>query len=383
MKTKMRRLNLSQMQARCFATTPSFKSEPGFQVFSSATGVHLFKDNGASVLAVAHLDSVQSSNHFYELFVGGQRWVLNPKLDDRLGVYVILDYLPSYGLNYDILLTEGEESGRSTAGDFNPPEGKTYNWMFQFDRMGEDVVTYDYRCKELEEHLERHGFKTALGSFSDICKLESLGCKGFNVGCGYENYHSLWAIANLGILKRQLLRFLSFYWEMHNLHLPHTEKKWSGHVGAEMGGYGGYRAGWEGPRGGNHRKRGKHYRWDKDKKALIEFDSPEEPTQPPLSQEATQPVETVEAKEKKLSECDLCNQESTSLTYIMGCWFCDECVKEIEDPDGTGSRIGECHACLSPGEELKSYRGSWYCPVCLAWAVHVCEGKGDVVAPEN
>ena len=41
-------------------------------------------------------------------------------LDDRLGAYIILDLLPKLGINVDVLLTVGEEQGRSTANFFAP-----------------------------------------------------------------------------------------------------------------------------------------------------------------------------------------------------------------------------------------------------------------------
>ncbi len=58
------------------------------------------------------------------------------------------------GINVDVLLTTGEEMGQSSAAYFDPGE-KKYNWMFQFDRGGTDVVTYDYGDKSL--------YKTAQG----------------------------------------------------------------------------------------------------------------------------------------------------------------------------------------------------------------------------
>ncbi len=389
MKAKMKKLDLIQMERRCAMPTAQFKREPGFQVFSSKTGVHLFKDNGADILAVAHLDTVQSTDHFYELFVGGQRWVLNPKLDDRLGVYVILDYLPLYGLNYDILLTEGEETGRSTAGDFVPPEGKQYNWMFQFDRMGEDVVMYDYSCIELRGYLERHTFKVGIGSFSDICKLEELGCKGFNVGVGYENYHSLWAIANLAILKRQILRFLSFYVEMHGIRLPHEKRVWSGR---QYTGYGEEWGEWDAAtksykRGGNHHKK---HRWEGNK--LVEDKSVQtqksiEDTQPIVQAESEKTTEIEIDPKTKLYKCPSCHKPVQSISWYRGMWLCRECLMdsvdrvEPESESGHSYRVGVCAACNGEELLLEFFHGSWYCQDCFAFAKRVIE-QGDIHPPE-
>jgi acetylornithine deacetylase/succinyl-diaminopimelate desuccinylase-like protein len=79
---------------------------------------YAFRDNGASVLAVAHLDTVVRHQQRLCNFVetAGGEIVYSGALDDRLGAYVILDMLPKLGINVDVLLTVGEESGQSTTG---------------------------------------------------------------------------------------------------------------------------------------------------------------------------------------------------------------------------------------------------------------------------
>ncbi|MCP6726064.1 hypothetical protein NL526_28810, partial [Klebsiella pneumoniae] len=65
--------------------------------------------------------------------------------DDRLGLYYIMEILPSLGINVDVLLTTDEEIGQSSASEFKKAEGKQYNWMFMFDRHGYgNVVMYQY-----------------------------------------------------------------------------------------------------------------------------------------------------------------------------------------------------------------------------------------------
>lgn len=180
----------------------------------------VFIDNGAPVLGIAHLDSVSTLNHFYSFRIGEERFVFSPKLDDRLGVYVLLSLLPSLGVHMDILLTTDEESGRSTGANFTPP--RQYNWMFQFDRTGDDVVHYQYNTPKLISRLKKAGFKNpSRGAASDISKMGHLKCLGFNVGTAYLDYHTEWARANLTVLASQTAKFLTFYKHNKDIAMPY------------------------------------------------------------------------------------------------------------------------------------------------------------------
>lgn len=185
------------------------------KVYDTPNGVMIFKDRGADILAVAHLDSVDKQA-FCNISLS-ERKIYSPWLDDRLGAYIILFLLQKMGITTDILLTEGEESGRSTAQHFQtdefPVHDRKYNWIVEFDRRGEDVVMYDYGTVELADKLRKHGFEIGIGSFTDICYLGHLKRSAFNVAIGYENYHSGGAWADLDVLDRQINRFVSFYKE--------------------------------------------------------------------------------------------------------------------------------------------------------------------------
>jgi len=77
-------------------------------------------------------------------------------VDNRLGVYLGMELLPSLGIGVDLLLTTGEEEGYSTAALFRTR--KRYHWMFSFDRKGEDVVLYQYERPSLVATLREAGF---------------------------------------------------------------------------------------------------------------------------------------------------------------------------------------------------------------------------------
>lgn len=181
-----------------------------------------FRDNDASVLAVAHLDTVVPGNRRTPRFSkteDGPR-VISGALDDRLGAYVILRLLPKLGVTCDWLLTVGEESGQSTAWLFN--QDKEYDWVIEFDRAGTDVVMYQYEDYDSVQAVEAAGAKVGLGSFSDIAYLEHLGVKAFNWGVGYRgNYHSENGYAYLNDTFAMVAKYLRFHEQNTGTAMPH------------------------------------------------------------------------------------------------------------------------------------------------------------------
>lgn len=167
------------------------------------------QDNGSDILAIAHLDTVQADMTCQVVDTASGLLAVSGALDDRLGVYIILEMLPKLGITCDWLLTTDEEIAQSTAECFDPP--KEYNWMIQFDRGGTDVVMYQYETPELCELVEASGAQVGVGSFSDICLLDHLGCAGFNWGVGYEDYHSARSHAWLEDTFRMVARFVKFH----------------------------------------------------------------------------------------------------------------------------------------------------------------------------
>ena len=139
----------------------------------------LFEDNGAKILGVAHSDTVFDGDKIPLL--EGEGYTMSGKLDDRLGVYALLEYLKGK-FEYDILITTDEEICCSTARLFDT--NKQYNWIFELDRSETDLVTYQY-------DWEPKDFEIGRGSYSDIVDLEHLGCQAINVGIGYHDQHNI------------------------------------------------------------------------------------------------------------------------------------------------------------------------------------------------
>lgn len=181
-----------------------------------------FIDRGSNILGVAHLDYVMTTSPRYSKRLGR---VYCPQLDDRLGVWVLLSLLPTLGCpTFDVLLTDNEERGLSTAKHFEPPKDRQYSYIFEFDRAGTDVVLYEYEDADMLSLCELFGWEVGLGSFSDISYLEHLGCKGFNIGTGYYKQHTLRCYANLEETLAQAKRFVRFAKQLGDERLPHIQR---------------------------------------------------------------------------------------------------------------------------------------------------------------
>ena len=163
----------------------------------------IFIDNNSDVLLVAHLDTVLKPRFLRhkknKIYASG--------LDDRLGCMVA--YRLAAQLKADLLLTDLEESAKTTA---KHHDCKKYNWIAEFDRMGDDVVTYDCDNVEFRDVLKEQ-WKIGFGSYSDISSLVTKACC-VNVGIGYKNAHDKNSSVCLNTLSRQIDKFIAFF-ELH------------------------------------------------------------------------------------------------------------------------------------------------------------------------
>lgn len=202
--------------------------EPRYKLFSRSDrpeDYYHYRDNGSSVLAVAHLDTVVSQQGRTPYFRDTKNGpaIVSGALDDRLGAYVILELLPKLGLTCDWLLTVGEESGASTAEYFSS-NGKKYDWIIEFDRGGTDVVMYQYEDAASVRLVEAAGPEVGWGSFSDIAYLEQLNVKAFNWGVGYRgNYHSEDGYAFLNDTFAMVAKYLRFHEQNAGTPMPHDK----------------------------------------------------------------------------------------------------------------------------------------------------------------
>jgi hypothetical protein len=215
-----------KLRARCLARTAGLLA--GRSSFGPAAtdkswitnSDYTFIDNHSNILAVGHCDFVEHVPTFSRASLVGERVYFSPAMDDRLGVYTILDVLPQLGLTYDVLLTDNEEKGLSTAESFIPPDGKQYNWIFEFDRRGTGAVFYQYDHTAISDAAKDY-FKHEIGTFSDISLLD-LKCGGINVGTGYYHEHNYYCHMILSDWEDQVQRFIRFYRRYKDTRFPYA-----------------------------------------------------------------------------------------------------------------------------------------------------------------
>lgn len=199
-------------------TTPTekvFEDYKQYVINDNIMKHHIFIDMDAPVLYVAHVDTVRNLLLPEEILYHDN--IINATgLDDRLGIYIAFK-LNALGYKGDILLTDHEEIGFSTAKFFKTK--KKYKWVCEFDRAGEDFVTYGDDSKEFIKTLKEFDMEQGKGSYSDITvlNLPDNPCM-FNLGIGYQLAHSIDSFCDVTVMLRSLKRFMKFYKEYSNTH---------------------------------------------------------------------------------------------------------------------------------------------------------------------
>lgn len=192
---------------------------------------HIFIDNDSPVLMVCHIDHVRPIED--DPLCSDKR-IVSRNLDDRLGC-ALLWQLANGPMKADILLTDLEEKGMSTAQHFITE--KKYSWVVEFDRAGEDVVTYDIDNAEWKELLRGEGFTIGRGAFSDICSLDLPGTPcAMNIGIGYKHAHQDSSWACVAEMNRQVEKAIAFYGKYKDTYFQADELPplagYTGHAGS-------------------------------------------------------------------------------------------------------------------------------------------------------
>jgi len=180
-----------------FITKSLLDAYPTDKIHISLKGDYVYAEGTIPIMLVCHMDTVHRTkpeNVFYDPQkkvawcpegIGG---------DDRCGVWSVLTIL-RHGFRPSVLFTNGEETGligaRAFAKDF--PSLSHFKFMIELDRRGsEDCVFYQCGNKEFQTYIESFGFKTAIGSSSDIKALSPVFNRAsVNLSIGYYNEHTL------------------------------------------------------------------------------------------------------------------------------------------------------------------------------------------------
>ena len=181
------------------------------------------------ILGVCHADTVLGEPQHYS-YNRKTKTVISAELDDRLGLASHL--LMASQWDYTILVCDHEEVGNTTAADaVDTLSLSDWNWIFELDRRGIDVVSYDYSDDTWDGLLGHYFKEVGWGSFSDIGELEALKAKAFNLGIGYHQEHSRKCHADLRDTVDQLMRLDRMLRELNHVpfkHKPRLGSSWRG-----------------------------------------------------------------------------------------------------------------------------------------------------------
>jgi len=177
-------------------------------------------DNKAPILLVAHIDTVQTPK-----LNKGKR--TGAGFDDRLGCFGAWSLVHKYPNLFDVLITDFEETGGSTAKYFK--SSHDYNFVVELDREGIDFVDYDLAHDDfISDWQGQTDMKQGIGSFSDICCLE-LPCSKINLGIGVYNSHFVNSGFKPKQFNSQLTKLVSFCKKFKDYHYP--ENDWNSFYG--------------------------------------------------------------------------------------------------------------------------------------------------------
>jgi len=150
------------------------------------------------ICLIAHMDTVfpYFINEFY--YDKEKKVLWNPYgagFDCRAGVYAIIQIIEA-GYRPSIIFTNGEEMGGigacSLINDYPQCPILKCKSLIELDRMGKDDSVY-YNCNnhKFKKYINKFGFKTNYGTFSDISILSPFwGIASVNLSIGYEDEHS-------------------------------------------------------------------------------------------------------------------------------------------------------------------------------------------------
>jgi hypothetical protein len=163
---------------------------------------YLFYPSGSPLLLQAHIDSLADYGDKYKLLGSKNILTANGILgaDDRAGVFALIEIrarciarkltIPS------LLFTNFEESGGRGMEEFlktvSVDDFKHINLAIAIDRRGcNDYVSYVSLEKEVEKYIERFGFISAHGSYSDIKEFSEMTLiPSVNLSAGYYAQHT-------------------------------------------------------------------------------------------------------------------------------------------------------------------------------------------------
>lgn len=214
----MKKIDYREITRYCTMTLPEIEQLLDWSVHIDGLllGGRFARSGPAKILAIAHVDFIGSG----VVHKANRREIVCSALDDRLGVYLALNMEGITGIPLDVILTDGEESGQSTARYISDAHLEKYNWIVEFDRMNLEPVTYGFDC--MVPHLESLFARVGFGSYTDIVELENKSPVGaYNHGIGYQRQHSENCSVKVADVRQSIANFVTVYERLGDTKIEH------------------------------------------------------------------------------------------------------------------------------------------------------------------
>jgi len=217
----MNKILFNELKTLCKSSVKRILTNPAYGIHD-VLNEYTFKDNNSDILFVSHADTVfPACKDIYDLTINNKRFIYSPMLDDRLGLYTMLYYLPSMGINADWLITDHEESMSSSAMFFKTQ--KKYNWIVEFDRKELNPVLYMYNTPKIMDALHSVHIYPVRGSCSDISFMTHLNTVCINWSIGYRNEHTEYCHLKVSDYYACMEDFTRFYHKYKDIRFPFKE----------------------------------------------------------------------------------------------------------------------------------------------------------------
>lgn len=162
---------------------------------------YIMAEGELPICLIAHMDTVFINIPIMEGFIYDpiQQILWYPYgagFDDRAGIYIIMQLLEK-GYRPSLIFTNGEERGGigsyEIIKDYPKCPFSHCKALIQLDRANQnDCVFYDCDNKKFEEYISSFGFKTDIGTFSDISIIApQWQIAAVNLSVGYVDEHDV------------------------------------------------------------------------------------------------------------------------------------------------------------------------------------------------
>ena len=178
-----------------------FLFDHGYEhIYKGKNGAFIFAEGTLPICLIAHMDTVFKTPPLEEDFLYDSRkkvlWAPGGSgYDNRAGIYSIMQIICA-GFMPSVIFTDDEEKGcigaKALVKAIPKCPFKDCKCLIQLDRANHnDSVFYDCANENFETFINKYGFETDIGSFSDISVIApAWGIAAVNLSIGYLDEHT-------------------------------------------------------------------------------------------------------------------------------------------------------------------------------------------------